>query len=152
MQNTLPGDCSRVKRENTKKAEIQTNDLLAMIWQAKAADEAKAKFSHEDGDHLTLLNAYQAYKQKGEDPNWCWDNFINLRSMKSADSVRQQLARLMRKFDLPLVSTPFESLDYYRNIRKCITAGFFMQVGFFSLSSSQGWWSFLPSFFLLMVA
>lgn len=32
---------------------------------AKAADAAKAKFAHVDGDHLTLLNAYHAYKQKG---------------------------------------------------------------------------------------
>ncbi len=26
----------------------------------KAADEAKLKFAHIDGDHLTLLNAYHA--------------------------------------------------------------------------------------------
>jgi pre-mRNA-splicing factor ATP-dependent RNA helicase DHX15/PRP43 len=30
---------------------------------AKAADEAKAQFAHLDGDHLTLLNVYHAYKQ-----------------------------------------------------------------------------------------
>jgi pre-mRNA-splicing factor ATP-dependent RNA helicase DHX15/PRP43 len=29
----------------------------------KQADEAKAEFAHADGDHLTLLNAYHAYKQ-----------------------------------------------------------------------------------------
>ncbi|ONL97412.1 putative pre-mRNA-splicing factor ATP-dependent RNA helicase DEAH3 [Zea mays] len=29
----------------------------------KAADEAKARFGHIDGDHLTLLNVYHAYKQ-----------------------------------------------------------------------------------------
>jgi len=29
------------------------------------ADEAKDKFSHVDGDHLTLLNVYHAYKQNG---------------------------------------------------------------------------------------
>lgn len=28
----------------------------------KQADEAKAEFAHADGDHLTLLNAYHAYK------------------------------------------------------------------------------------------
>ncbi len=28
----------------------------------RAADEAKARFSHVDGDHLTLLNAYYAWK------------------------------------------------------------------------------------------
>eukprot|EP00850_Spirogloea_muscicola_P021881 SM000266S09826 [mRNA] locus=s266:110340:113616:+ [translate_table: standard] len=29
----------------------------------KAADEAKARFAHIDGDHLTLLNVYHAFKQ-----------------------------------------------------------------------------------------
>ena len=27
------------------------------------ADESKMKFAHIDGDHLTLLNVYHAYKQ-----------------------------------------------------------------------------------------
>jgi len=27
----------------------------------KEADEARAKFEHSDGDHLTCLNAYNAY-------------------------------------------------------------------------------------------
>ena len=29
----------------------------------QAADEAKMRFAHIDGDHLTLLNVYHAYKQ-----------------------------------------------------------------------------------------
>lgn len=29
----------------------------------KLADEAKMRFAHIDGDHLTLLNVYHAYKQ-----------------------------------------------------------------------------------------
>ncbi len=29
----------------------------------KQADEAKDRFAHVDGDHLTLLNVYHAYKQ-----------------------------------------------------------------------------------------
>ena len=31
--------------------------------QKKAADDAKMKFAHIDGDHLTLLNVYHAFKQ-----------------------------------------------------------------------------------------
>lgn len=46
-----------------------------------------------DGDHLTLLNAYHAYKQHGGSKDWCWDNFINVRSMGSAENVRTQLER-----------------------------------------------------------
>ena len=97
----------------------------------KAADEAKARFAHVDGDHLSLLNVYHAYKQVGDTSNaskWCWDNFVNHRTMKSADNVRSQLARIMTRFQLPLVSTDFHHRDYYNNIRKTITSGFFMQV------------------------
>jgi pre-mRNA-splicing factor ATP-dependent RNA helicase DHX15/PRP43 len=95
---------------------------------AKAADEAKAQFAHVDGDHLSLLNAYYAYKQNGDSKEWCYDNFINYRSIQSADNVREQLARLLRKLNIPLVSTDFSSPEYYNNIRRCMAAGLFMQV------------------------
>jgi len=94
----------------------------------KAADESKMRFAHIDGDHLTLLNVYHAFKQNQEDPQWCYDNFINFRSLKSADNVRQQLARIMDRFNLKRSSTDFTSRDYYINIRKALVAGFFMQI------------------------
>ncbi|KAH8371838.1 hypothetical protein KR093_009054, partial [Drosophila rubida] len=94
----------------------------------KVADEAKMRFAHIDGDHLTLLNVYHAFKQSSEDPNWCYENFINFRSLKSADNVRQQLARIMDRFNLKRSSTEFTSKDYYVNIRKALVQGFFMQV------------------------
>ncbi|CAH3139450.1 putative pre-mRNA-splicing factor ATP-dependent RNA helicase PRP1 isoform X1 [Pocillopora verrucosa] len=94
----------------------------------KAADEAKMKFAHIDGDHLTLLNVYHAYKQNHEDTQWCYDNFIQHRSLKSADNVRQQLTRIMDRFNLGRRSTDFNSRDYYVNIRKALVTGFFMQV------------------------
>ena len=95
---------------------------------AKAADEAKARFQHVDGDHLTLLNVYHAYKNNQESSAWCYDNFLNHRSMKSADSVRAQLMRVMNRLGLELKSADFNSKDYYSNIRKSLLAGFFMQV------------------------
>ncbi|GFR16742.1 pre-mRNA-splicing factor ATP-dependent RNA helicase DHX15 [Trichonephila clavata] len=94
----------------------------------KAADDAKMRFAHIDGDHLTLLNVYHAFKQNHEDPQWCYDNFVNYRSLKSADNVRQQLSRIMDRFSLKRTSTEFSSKDYYINIRKALVAGFFMQV------------------------
>lgn len=100
----------------------------------KAADEAKMKFAHIDGDHLTLLNVYHAYKQSHEDVQWCYDNFIQHRSLKSADNVRDQLTRIMDRFNLARRSTDFNSRDYYLNIRKALVAGFFMQVLFINLA------------------
>lgn len=94
----------------------------------KAADEAKMKFAHIDGDHLTLLNVYHAFKQNHEETQWCYDNFLNNRSLKSADNVRQQLARIMDRFNLKRTSTEFNSREYYINIRKSLVTGFFMQI------------------------
>ena len=98
--------------------------------QRKKADEMKNLFAHPDGDHLTLLNVYHAFKgpEAQADPRrWCHDHFLSLRSLQSADNVRQQLLRIMEREELELVSTPFEDKKYYENIRRALVAGFFMQ-------------------------
>lgn len=48
--------------------------------------------------------------------------------MKAADNVREQLVRIMARFNLKLCSTDFNSRDYYVNIRKAMLSGYFMQV------------------------
>lgn len=45
----------------------------------KAADEAKMRFAHIDGDHLTMLNVYHAFKQNMEDPQVCSRLFLRAR-------------------------------------------------------------------------
>jgi pre-mRNA-splicing factor ATP-dependent RNA helicase DHX15/PRP43 len=89
---------------------------------------AKAQFAHVDGDHLTMLTAYDAYLENGESKDWCWNNFISYRSIAAVKNVRGQLSRAMHKLNLPLVSTDFSSADYYPNIRRCLAAGLFTQV------------------------
>lgn len=99
--------------------------------QRKRADEMKNLFAHPDGDHLTLLNVYHAFKspEAQENPKqWCHDHFLSLRSLQSADNVRMQLLRIMERSELDMVSTPFEDKRYYENIRRALCAGFFMQV------------------------
>lgn len=119
------------------------------------------RFAHVDGDHMSLLNVYHAFKQSEpavnrrrnllsphprpetltlvspapllshadhESTQWCYDNFVNYRSLMSADNVRQQLSRIMERFNLPRRSTEFSSRDYYVNIRRALVTGFFMQV------------------------
>merc|ERR1719261_500185 len=77
---------------------------------SREADEAKQTFTHMDGDHLTLLNAYHAYKQFESSPDsgssYCFENFLSHRSLKQADSVREQLSRVMERLGLEMVSLP----------------------------------------------
>ena len=97
----------------------------------KRADEMKSLFAHPDGDHLTMLNVYHAFKGPEAQTNpkqWCHDHFVSLRALQSADNVRQQLKRIMETHEIELVSAPFEDKNYYTNIRRALVAGFFMQV------------------------
>lgn len=86
------------------------------------------RFTHIDGDHLTLLNAYNAFKQKGDSQDWCYQNFLNFRSLKAADDIREQLKQIMIKIGLNMNSTEPGSDNYNTNIKKCLLSGYFMQV------------------------
>jgi len=103
---------------------------------AKQADEARARFAHLDGDHLTLLNVFHAYKQQvqdGTDPGkFCADNFVSHRALKFAEGIRDQLKLLMELQGLKMVSTDFQDKEYYPNIRRCILSGYFQQVAYLS--------------------
>ncbi|KAL1842593.1 hypothetical protein VTJ49DRAFT_4773 [Mycothermus thermophilus] len=107
----------------------------------KRADEMKQQFAHPDGDHLTLLNAYHAYKdaeQRGEDlKKWCHEHFLSYRHLSSADNVRAQLKRIMETHGIELVSTPYQNKEYYVNIRRALLAGFFMQVAMRESANSK---------------
>jgi pre-mRNA-splicing factor ATP-dependent RNA helicase DHX15/PRP43 len=97
----------------------------------KRADEMKDLFAHPDGDHLTLLNVYHAFKSPDAQENpkqWCHDHFLSYRALQQADDVRLQLCRIMEREELELMSTPFEDKSYYTNIRRALVSGFFMQV------------------------
>ncbi|VVT52999.1 uncharacterized protein SAPINGB_P003353 [Magnusiomyces paraingens] len=95
------------------------------------ADEMKELFAHESGDHLTMLNVYMAYSSEEAQYNpsqWCFEHYLSQRSLKSADNVRQQLKRIMERNGIELVSIPSDDPEFYTNIQKAITAGYFMQV------------------------
>ena len=77
---------------------------------------------------IVKLHFFKSLFADHEDTQWCYDNFIQHRSLKSADNVRQQLTRIMDRFNLGRRSTDFNSRDYYVNIRKALVTGFFMQV------------------------
>lgn len=97
----------------------------------KRADEMKQLFAHPDGDHLTMLNVYHAFKSPAAQANpkqWCHDHFLSLRALQSAENVRLQLRRIMEREEIEFVSVPFEDKKYYENIRRALVAGFFMQV------------------------
>ncbi|QSL65649.1 hypothetical protein MERGE_002962 [Pneumocystis wakefieldiae] len=51
------------------------------------ADEKKARFHQPEGDHLTLLAVYNSWKSTSFSNAWCYENFIQARSMRKAQDV-----------------------------------------------------------------
>jgi len=85
------------------------------------ADQKKAKFHDPHGDHLTLLNVYNSWKQSGYSNPWCFDNFIQARSMKRAKDVRQQLEMIMSRYKHKVVSCGRNTMK----VRQALCSGFF---------------------------
>jgi pre-mRNA-splicing factor ATP-dependent RNA helicase DHX16 len=92
------------------------------------ADNAKKTFFRPGGDHLTLLNVYNTWAEFEYSQQWCTDNFIQIRSLRRAREVKEQLAGLLERVEVDVAN---EELSIYEddqntNIRKCIISGFFM--------------------------
>lgn len=85
------------------------------------ADSKKAKFHQPEGDHLTLLTVYNAWKQNNWANAWCYENYIQARSMRRAQDVRKQLLGIMDRYKHDVVSA---GRDYNR-VRRAICSGFF---------------------------
>ncbi|XP_059619306.1 pre-mRNA-splicing factor ATP-dependent RNA helicase DHX16 [Phlebotomus argentipes] len=88
------------------------------------ADTARKNFNHMHGDHLSLLQVYNQWADTDFSTQWCYENFIQYRSMKRARDVREQLVGLMQRVEIDMVSGLPETM----NIRKAITAGYFYHI------------------------
>ncbi|KAH8835584.1 P-loop containing nucleoside triphosphate hydrolase protein [Flagelloscypha sp. PMI_526] len=102
-----------------------------------------AKFHQPEGDHLTLLTVYNGWKAANFSNPWCYENFIQARSMRRAEDVRKQLLGIMERYEtFPLVvdspgfaDTKFFLLRYkhdilsagrdYNLVRRAICSGYF---------------------------
>ncbi len=85
------------------------------------ADQKKAKFHDPHGDHLTLLNVYNGWKQSRFSNPWCFENFIQARSMRRAQDVRQQLVSIMERYKHQIVSCGRNTMK----VRQALCSGFF---------------------------
>lgn len=97
------------------------------------ADNARMNFVVPGGDHLVLLNVYNqvgrrwdgTWRRLGAGPHvcvlqwvesgystqWCYENFIQFRSMRRARDVRDQLEGLMDRIEVEVVSSQGDNVS-----------------------------------------
>ncbi|CAM9579809.1 unnamed protein product [Ectocarpus fasciculatus] len=85
------------------------------------ADMKKAKFNQQEGDHLTFLAVYEAWKASKFSNPWCFENFIQARAMRRAQDVRKQLVTILDRYKMEIISAG----KNFTKVRKCIVAGYF---------------------------
>jgi ATP-dependent RNA helicase DDX35 len=111
------------------------------IWfqhegEKKKMETARRKFAVEEGDHLTLLNVYQAFVTKGrKEAKFCHDNYLNFKALTRAVSIRAQLKRYLERFGMNVEETLSSNAnkqplsvggpDKGEQIRRCLTTGYF---------------------------
>ncbi|XP_043274890.1 ATP-dependent RNA helicase DHX8 [Venturia canescens] len=104
------------------------------------ADQKKAKFNQAEGDHLTLLAVYNSWRNNKFSNAWCYENFVQIRTLKRAQDVRKQLLGIMDRHKLDVVSAGKNTV----RIQKAVCSGFFRnaakkdpQEGYRTLVDSQ---------------
>jgi ATP-dependent RNA helicase DHX8/PRP22 len=113
-------------------------NLLNIFYRPKEkqaqADQKKAKFHDSHGDHLTLLNIYNSWKQSGYSSAWGFENFIQARSMRRAKDVREQLVKIMERCHHPVISCGRKT----EQVRRALCAGFFRNAARREAESGSG--------------
>jgi ATP-dependent RNA helicase DHX33 len=95
--------------------------------QREAATEARQKFVHRSGDHLTQLNILRAYLDLGQAStdtrSWCNSNWFGEKALNEALSIRSQLRSTCQHMKMDAVQKPGDMSD---GILKSLLAGLFM--------------------------
>ncbi|CAI5962557.1 unnamed protein product [Closterium sp. NIES-64] len=106
-----------VQSRSLRRAQDVRKQLLTIMDR----HQKKAKFFQPEGDHLTLLAVYEAWKAKNFSGPWCYENFVQSRSLRRTQDVRKQLLTIMDRYKLDVVSAGRNFIK----IRKALCSGFF---------------------------
>jgi len=87
----------------------------------QVADQRKSKFHQPEGDHLTLLTVYNAWKNNKFSNAWCFENFIQARTLRRSQDVRKQMLGIMDRHKLECVSAGRNTAK----VQKAICSGYF---------------------------
>lgn len=87
------------------------------------ADTARMNFARGGGgDHISLLRCYTEWAETSYSIQWCFESFIQVRSMRKARDIREQLEGLCERVEIDQEISSPDDLD---SILKAITSGFF---------------------------
>lgn len=115
---------------------VEGGVFFAPVTARDAARAAHRRFLSRAGDHLTLVNVYRAFAEeqgRAKRAAFCKDHFLNMRTLLSAESIVEQISRLMDAADIVDWSLAYpatavmevDDADSQELLQRCVVAGFF---------------------------
>lgn len=95
------------------------------------ADTARLNFARGGGgDQITLLRCYAEWEAAEYSTQWCFENFVQVKSMRKARDIRDQLVGLCERVEIDAESTvgDLSSVEALGPVLKSFAAGFFYNV------------------------
>ncbi|GBE84901.1 Pre-mRNA-splicing factor ATP-dependent RNA helicase-like protein [Sparassis crispa] len=87
------------------------------------ADQARQNFVRGGGDHFTLLNVWEQWAETNYSQQFCYEQFLQFKSLSRARDIRDQLAGLCERVEIVVQSNP--NTNDITPVQKAITAGYF---------------------------
>ncbi|XP_048801371.1 putative pre-mRNA-splicing factor ATP-dependent RNA helicase DHX32 [Lagopus muta] len=93
-------------------------------------------FSHPAGDHFTLINVFNAFREAStnsagqycSNEKWCRNYFLSCSALRMAEIIRAELVEIMKRIELPISEPDFGSPANTLSIKKALLSGYFMQI------------------------
>uniref|UniRef100_A0A0W0EVK0 RNA helicase n=1 Tax=Moniliophthora roreri TaxID=221103 RepID=A0A0W0EVK0_MONRR len=87
------------------------------------ADQARQNFVRAGGDHFTLLNVWEQWADTNYSQQFCYEQFLQFKSLSRARDIRDQLAGLCERVEIVVQGNP--NSNDITSIQKAITSGYF---------------------------
>lgn len=87
------------------------------------ADQARQNFVRSGGDHFTLLNVWERWAETNYSQQFCYEQFLQFKSLSRVRDIRDQLAGLCERVEIVVESNP--NTTDITPIQKAITSGYF---------------------------
>ncbi|KAJ6584763.1 pre-mRNA splicing factor [Mycena capillaripes] len=87
------------------------------------ADQARQNFVRPGGDHFTLLNVWEQWAETNYSQQFCYEQFLQFKSLSRARDIRDQLAGLCERVEVVVQSNP--NSNDITPVQKALTAGYF---------------------------
>lgn len=87
------------------------------------ADQARQNFVRSGGDHFTLLNVWEQWAETNYSQQFCYEQFLQFKSISRARDIRDQLAGLCERVEIVPETNP--NSNDITPIQKALTAGYF---------------------------